>query len=73
MFIYKIIMLGCRYMYLGLYNSEVEAARSPCDHELIDIEKKFYYMNLNPTKSWSLFSGSGLMTKQPSNVMEGKQ
>nr|GMD74499.1 ethylene-responsive transcription factor RAP2-7-like isoform X1 [Ipomoea batatas] len=50
MFIYKIIMLGCRYMYLGLYNSEVEAARSPCDHELLGIEKKFY-MNLNPTKS----------------------
>jgi hypothetical protein len=41
-FIYKIMMLACRYIYLRLFNSEAGAARSNCDQEFIALDTNLW-------------------------------
>lgn len=72
-FIIEIQCLHCRYIYLGLFKSEVEAARSLRSWSAPWM--KFFIFTLQFSKTSLpviVQMNTGLMTKPLSEVMEGK-
>jgi hypothetical protein len=76
-------MLGCRYIYLGLFDSEVEAARLMILDSAIDEKIDFFYLLNFPRVEYRLdslvflffsflFQISGLMIRRRSNAMVEK-
>lgn len=69
--------LNCRYIYLGLFDSEVEAARFLNDHCLIETFSRtslcFYQSQHEVSFFLNIFLTTGLMTRLQSTLMVEKQ